>query len=240
MNFIRFAVALFLLILIILTVMWWDEMNVFWSHPIVSGGLMVVVASIVIPRRIEIERQKVLENGFYSDLSFILNRYKKIMEGVINCASMRRHSRVHGVGEVVVGNECIRDARLNINLALSSSQKEALIIVENAIDITNRNLQENIKGLNAAMERKVAGVHSDLNMKAAAKAICHIIYLLSKCLEQKGRYNHVNTENAEVYTAALYVLFEKDRAKSELIKKWLLSDDTLPVLEIESRGLDKT
>lgn len=225
----KVAVVLPLSIVSIVTVMWWNEMNVFWSHPIVSGSIMVVIASIIIPHRIEAEKKKVLENGFYDDLSFVLHRYKITMNRVIECASTRLHANAPAVGEILVGNECIKNARLNMNLALSNDQKEALILIENAIDVTNRNLDINIKKLQRSIEINKSGFHDEINMKAAAQTICHIIYTLSKCIEQKERYRRVDVDDKEVYSAAIYALLGGNREKMDLIMRWMLTDETLPI-----------
>ncbi|MFM4743983.1 hypothetical protein ACEUDH_10265 [Aeromonas dhakensis] len=201
-----------------------DKFNAFISHPMVSGLLITLFASIVIPKRIEVESSNTLKKGFYSDIIYILERYKLLSYSIAKCAQNRSFEHSRAIGPIEHGNESLSLSRLNQKLSLTSNQKDALIKSENAVNIVNLNLAENISKLQASLAEGFSGVHSDNNIKAAYNGVCLIIYILSKVVELEERLV-LKDFSPEVYVPpVLNLLYPDDAKMRERLLKWQLSE----------------
>lgn len=200
------------------------EFDTFISHPIVSGLLITALASLIIPKRIEAESANTLRKGFYDDMVYILERYKLLSYSIVKCAEQRSFNHSSAIGPIEHGNESLSLSRLNQQLALTSNQKDALIKAENAVNIINKNLGENISKLQASLAEGFTGAHSDNNMKAAFNGVCLTIYILSKIIELKDRFvlNQLSTET--YVSSALHLLYPDDMKIRERILKWQMSE----------------
>jgi len=200
------------------------EFDAFISHPIVSGLLITALASLIIPKRIEAESANTLRKGFYDDMVYILERYKLLSYSIARCAQLRSFNLSSAVGPIEHGNESLSLSRLNQQLSLTSNQKDALIKTENAVNIVNINLGENINKLQASLAEGFSGAHSDNNMKAAFNSVCLIIYTLSKVVELKERLV-LNELSTEMYVPpVLHLLYPDDVRMRGRMLKWLTSE----------------
>ncbi|WP_393936668.1 hypothetical protein [Aeromonas rivipollensis] len=212
-----------------------SDFNNFISHPIVSGLLIALVASILIPKRIEAESKSALKKGFYDDMAFISQRYMKLAASI--AVSAEKRSFMHSVAPAPIesGNESLSLSRLNQQLSLSSEQKNALIQVENAVSVINLNLSENIEKLKASLAKGHKGVHADNNMKAAFDSVCFVIFTLGKMVELRGRFELLNLPKEDYLSPALYILYPSDIKVRDRMLKWVLSDRQL----IEIKAFEK-
>lgn len=221
-NFIFFSAIIGVFIFV--AAISFDRFDAFISHPMVSGLLITVFASIVIPKRIEVESSNTLKKGFYSDMVYILERYKSLSYSIAKCAQKRSFEHSSAIGPIEHGNESLSLSRLNQKLSLTSNQKDALIKSENAVNIVNLNLGENISKLQASLAEGFSGAHSDNNIKAAYNGVCLIIYILSKVVELEERLV-LKDFSPEVYVPpVLNLLYPDDAKMRERLLKWQLSE----------------
>lgn len=207
-----------------------EDFNKFISHPIVSGAIIAAIASFYIPKRIEAERIKTLRKGFYEDIDYIVSRYEGLAKRFIECAKIVSIDNCSAMGPIEYGNEAVTLSRLDQQLALSRSQKEALVKIDNAVNIINSNLEINTDKIIDMLKQGRKGMHSDSNMKAATNSACYMIYMLRKMLEHKDRFECDNPSDEVYIEAALYSIYSDDRKGREIIYDWLLSKEPLPTV----------
>ncbi|MEN3794996.1 hypothetical protein ABDZ38_00570 [Aeromonas caviae] len=208
------------------------KFNDFISHPIVSGLLITLVASIVIPKRIEAERQGALKRGFYDDMVFISDRYKKLAASIAVSAEKRSFKHSSAPAPIESGNEPLSLSRLSQQLSLSPAQKKALIQVENAVSVANLNLSENIEKLKASKAKGQNGFHADNNMKSAFDSACFVVFTLSKMFEFRGRFELHDLPKEAYVSPVLYMLYPSDVRVRNRMLKWITSDSQLIELKL--------